>query len=56
VYDALTSKRCYKEPMPHDKARDIILKDAGTHFDPAVAATFDEIHPEFDRIRAELGN
>ena len=56
VYDALTSKRCYKDPMPHDKAREIIVKDAGTHFDPAVAATFDEIHSEFDRIRAELGN
>ncbi|MBI1317609.1 MAG: response regulator [Candidatus Hydrogenedens sp.] len=56
VYDALTSKRCYKEAMPHDKAASILRKDAGTHFDPMVVEAFEAIQHEFDHIRGELGN
>lgn len=40
VYDALTSKRVYKSPFMHDVARDIVIKSAGTHFDPDVVAAF----------------
>ncbi|MFT7618634.1 MAG: response regulator RpfG family c-di-GMP phosphodiesterase [Planctomycetota bacterium] len=40
VYDALRSKRCYKDPMTYEVAVEIISKDAGTHFDPRVAETF----------------
>lgn len=40
VFDALVSKRCYKEPFSFDKAMEIIQKDAGTHFDPQVAEAF----------------
>jgi len=40
VYDALTSKRCYKEAFTHEKSRDIIVKDRGTHFDPDVVGAF----------------
>ena len=40
VYDALTSKRCYKEAMPPEKALEIIREDAGTHFDPLLAQVF----------------
>lgn len=40
VFDALTSKRCYKNAMPLDKAYAIIREDSGTHFDPAVAEAF----------------
>lgn len=36
VYDALISRRPYKEPFPHEQAVAIILKDAGTHFDPTL--------------------
>lgn len=56
VYDALTSRRCYKEPFTHDKACEILQQDAGTHFDPNLVAAFMEIHEEFDRIRQEMGN
>lgn len=56
VYDALTSKRCYKAAMPHPTARDILHNDAGAHFDPGVVAAFEAIHMEIDSIRAELGN
>jgi putative two-component system response regulator len=40
VYDALTSKRVYKEAFSHDAARDIILEGAGTHFDPEIVKAF----------------
>lgn len=36
VYDALTSKRVYKPPMPHKEAIELIASGAGTQFDPAV--------------------
>jgi len=34
VFDALSSKRCYKEAMDLDTVLSIMKKDAGTHFDP----------------------
>lgn len=40
VFDALTSKRCYKNAMPVEKAYAIIREEAGTHFDPAVVEAF----------------
>ena len=40
VYDALTSTRPYKKPLPHRKALEIITAAKGVHFDPAVADVF----------------
>ena len=40
VFDALCSKRPYKEPMPFSKAMEILERDTGTHFDPGVMAVF----------------
>jgi HD-GYP domain-containing protein (c-di-GMP phosphodiesterase class II) len=40
VFDALCSKRPYKDPMPFDQVMAILERDAGTHFDPAVIAVF----------------
>ncbi len=40
VYDALTTKRVYKDAFPHEKARDILTGDAGTHFDPLAIEAF----------------
>ena len=40
VFDALCSKRPYKEPMGFDAALAILEKDTGSHFDPAVMAVF----------------
>lgn len=40
VFDALCSKRPYKEPMELDAVMRILEKDAGSHFDPAVIAVF----------------
>lgn len=40
VFDALTSKRVYKDPMPFGKACSIIREERGTHFDPDVVDAF----------------
>jgi len=34
VYDALGSKRCYKDPWPMEKVMDLIKSESGKHFDP----------------------
>ncbi|WP_242944366.1 HD-GYP domain-containing protein [Oribacterium sp. WCC10] len=36
-YDAMTSKRSYRDPLPQKTVRDIIEKGAGTQFDPVFA-------------------
>ena len=40
VFDALVSKRCYKEAFSYDKAFEIIQNDAGTHFDADLVKVF----------------
>ena len=40
VFDALVSRRCYKEPFSFEKAMSIIVEDAGKHFDPVLAEVF----------------
>jgi len=40
VYDALVSKRVYKEAYLHNMARAVILQGNGTHFDPMVINAF----------------
>ncbi len=49
VFDALVSKRSYKEPFPFEKAMSIITEGAGTQFDPQIAAIFAE---SADEVRA----
>ncbi|HEY3781032.1 MAG TPA: HD domain-containing phosphohydrolase [Fimbriimonadaceae bacterium] len=43
VYDALTSSRSYRRAWAHEKALGIIVKDAGTHFDPQVVEAFTKV-------------
>jgi putative two-component system response regulator len=40
VFDALISRRIYKEPMAFNMARDIIAAERGSHFDPDMADAF----------------
>ena len=47
VFDALCSKRPYKEPMSFDAAMAILEKDTGSHFDPAVMAVFRTMAKDF---------
>ena len=49
VYDALVSKRCYKERMPYDKAYSIIKESMGTHFDPQLMIYFDQCRNKLEQ-------
>lgn len=40
VFDAITSKRHYRDKMPIEKVIDIIMKGSGSHFDPQVVDKF----------------
>lgn len=51
VFDALVSKRSYKEPFPYPTAIDIIKKESGTHFDPEVVKAFLEVQED---VKKEL--
>lgn len=50
VFDALVSKRCYKEAMSYDDAFDLIKNEAGEHFDPEIVELFLELK---DEIKSE---
>lgn len=50
VFDALVSKRCYKDSMSYDKAFEIISNDLGTHFDPDFGALFLECRPQLEAL------
>ena len=50
VYDALISRRVYKDGMPHDKAAMLIVEGSGKHFDPDVVEAFIRIQPQFQEI------
>lgn len=50
VYDALTSRRVYKDSMPHQEAANLIVQGKGKHFDPDVTDAFLAIQDEFKAI------
>ena len=50
VYDALISKRVYKAPFSHSKAKAILIEGRGTHFDPDIVDAFLAIEEEFRQI------
>ena len=43
VYDALVSRRSFKAALSHDEALDVMRRDVGRQFDPAVFRIFDEV-------------
>lgn len=56
VYDALISKRVYKDGMPHEKAAQIIVEGRGQHFDPDMVDTFVALQDEFRAIAARYAD
>jgi len=48
VYDALRSKRVYKEAMGAQESKEIIVKERGKHFDPQIVDVFIENISEFE--------
>lgn len=53
VYDALVSKRCYKEPMSFDEAYSIMESSFGSHFDPSLKKYFDASRAEIESYYAQ---
>lgn len=51
VYDALTSKRVYKDAMSHEYAKSEIVKEKGHQFDPVVVEAFLAVEDEFFAVR-----
>jgi len=56
VFDALTSRRPYKDPYPVEVELDIIRKERGEHFDPAVVDVFLENIDDILKIKEEVGS
>lgn len=56
IYDALISKRIYKEAYPSDIARDIIIKGEGTHLDPELVKVFLSVKNKFIEISEQFGD
>ena len=50
VYDALISKRVYKEAMRHEEAMRVMVEGRGGHFDPRVLDAFLAVEPQFQGI------
>ena len=51
VYDALTSRRVYKNAFSHDIAKATILAESGSHFDPDLVEAFVAVEQQFLAIR-----
>ncbi len=56
VYDALRSKRPYKEPFTHEESRGIITKGSGVHFDPDIVQSFLELEDQFRNVRDSMND
>ncbi len=50
VYDALSSKRVYKDAFPHEKCVQLVQQEAGKQFDPTLVEVFLQIESEFRGI------
>lgn len=55
TFDALTSKRPYKDPYPPEVVFDILKKERGEHFDPMILDCFIENFENFLAIRGRIG-
>ena len=56
VYDALISRRVYKDGMPHEAAVEIMLEGKGKHFDPDILDAFIAIQDQFRAIAREYAD
>jgi len=56
VFDALTTKRPYKEPFSLEKSYSIIIENRGSHFDPDVVDAFFKVEDEILEIKERYKN
>jgi response regulator RpfG family c-di-GMP phosphodiesterase len=55
VFDALVSKRCYKEIFSYDEAFTIIKDSIGTHFDPTLGKIFISCRKSLEKLYDDIG-
>jgi len=51
AYDAITSKRRYKDARSHEDGAKIIASESGEHFDPELVRAFLACQTQFDAVR-----
>lgn len=56
VYDALRSRRCYKEPFSVERSRALLQEGAGSQFDPHIVERFLALHAEVAEIEARYAD
>jgi putative two-component system response regulator len=56
AYDAIVSRRIYKEPVTHEAAVRIISEGRGTLFDPDVVDAFLRVEDQWRQIASELAD
>ncbi|MCH8252737.1 MAG: diguanylate cyclase [Planctomycetes bacterium] len=56
VYDALTTKRVYKDAFSHERAVAIIVESSGSQFDPVVVDAFMRRHEDFAALAEKLAD
>ncbi len=56
VYDALISKRVYKEAFSHEKTTAIIMSDKESMFDPDIVDAFLQIGNQFQEIAEKFAD
>ena len=54
VYDALVSKRVYKEAFDFEKADRIIMEGMGTQFDPGLRQAYKSARPKLEAYYGQL--
>ena len=56
TYDALRSERPYKAAVSIEETFELIIREAGKHFDPALCEAFRGLQPDFDAIHEALSD
>jgi HD-GYP domain-containing protein (c-di-GMP phosphodiesterase class II) len=54
AFDAMTSSRPYREPLPEEEALIELRQAAGAQFDPRIVAAFEQIYPAVKRTLEHL--
>jgi putative two-component system response regulator len=54
IYDALISRRVYKDALPHETAVEIIASERGQHLDPELVEAFLELQEQFEDLAKNI--
>jgi putative two-component system response regulator len=55
-FDAMTSERCYSQPMDFEAAMEVLKRESGTQFNPEIAAAFWDAREEILSVRRNLND